>query len=170
MNHASPELALRFQRSQINQPDLTFPQSPGIILKRTTLLLPAVARFVLSMNWKHHIMVPVFAYVLICTTYPPKTHCEQRVNNSNPPLKSRLPTILAIELFTAKRQRKIGGEQVGAGIFWEKIDFAQSRRLGPDVLRDRKSPCLLINPDIINIHVGQAVIPRQINMPTAASG
>jgi hypothetical protein len=31
VNPASPKLALRFMRSQINQPDLTFPQSPGII-------------------------------------------------------------------------------------------------------------------------------------------
>ena len=120
VNSASPKLALRFVRSQINQPDLTFPQSPGIILKRTTSILLSAARFVLSMNWKHLITVPVFAYVLICTTYPPKTLCEQQVNNSNPPLKSRLPTILAIELFTARRQRKTGGEQVGAGIL-EKV-------------------------------------------------
>ncbi|MGP8055681.1 MAG: hypothetical protein ACLQAH_17880, partial [Limisphaerales bacterium] len=70
VNSASPELALRLMRSQINQPDLTFPQSPGIILKRTTSILLSAARFVLSMNCKHHITVPVFAHVLICTTYP----------------------------------------------------------------------------------------------------
>jgi hypothetical protein len=31
VNTASPELALRFQRSRVNQPDPAFPQSPGII-------------------------------------------------------------------------------------------------------------------------------------------
>jgi len=50
VNSASPNLR-SVARSQINQPDLTFPQSPGFILKRTTLFLPAAARFVLSMNW-----------------------------------------------------------------------------------------------------------------------
>jgi hypothetical protein len=115
VNSASPKLALRFVRSQINQPDLTFPQSPGIILKRTTSILLSAARFVLSMNCKHHIMVPVFAYDLICTTYPPKTCGEQRVNNSDSPLKSRLPAISAIKLFTAKRRKKTGGEQVQFG-------------------------------------------------------
>ena len=71
MNSASPELALRFLRSQINQPDLTFPQSPGIILKRTTSILLSAARFVLSMNWRHHITAFVFAYDLISTVYSP---------------------------------------------------------------------------------------------------
>ena len=117
MNSASPKLALRFVRSQINQPDLTFPQSPGIILKRTTSILLSAARFVLSMNCKHHIMVPVFAYDLICTTYPPKMRGEQRVNNSDSPLKSRLPAFQALELFTEKQPEKTGGEQVSAGIF-----------------------------------------------------
>jgi hypothetical protein len=99
-------------RSQINQPDLTFPQSPGIILKRTTSILLSAARFVLSMNCKHHITVPIFAHDLICTTYPPKTRGEQRVNNSDSPVKSRLSVISLDELFTAKRQEKTGGEQV----------------------------------------------------------
>ena len=80
-------------------------------------------------------MVPVFAYVLICTDYPPKTHCEQRVNNSNSPLKSRLPTILAIELFTAKRQLKIGGEQVGAKVFLGKLISLNHRMHGRGVPR-----------------------------------
>jgi hypothetical protein len=31
-------------------------------LKRTTSMLLSAARFVLSMNWRHHITVPVFAY------------------------------------------------------------------------------------------------------------
>jgi len=31
VNSASPKLALRFMRSRVNQPDPTFPQSPGII-------------------------------------------------------------------------------------------------------------------------------------------
>jgi hypothetical protein len=33
VNTASPELAFRFQRSRVNQPDPTFPQSPGIIFE-----------------------------------------------------------------------------------------------------------------------------------------
>jgi len=36
VNSASPELALRFQRSRANQPGPAFPRSPGIILERST--------------------------------------------------------------------------------------------------------------------------------------
>jgi hypothetical protein len=114
VNFASPKLALRFVRSQINQPDLTFPQSPGIILKRTTSILLSAARFVLSMNWKHHITVPGFAHDLICTTYPPKTRGEQWVNNLYSPVKSIALAIFTLELFTAKQQGKTGGEQVAS--------------------------------------------------------
>ena len=117
MNSASPKLALRFMRSQINQPDLTFPQSPGIILKRTTSILLSAARFVLSMNCKHHSRIFRTDYDLICTTCPPKTRGEQQVNNSDSPLKSRLSAIVACELFTEKQPEKTGGEQVSAGIF-----------------------------------------------------
>jgi len=35
VNSASPKLALRFKRSRVNQPDPTFPQSPGIIYEAT---------------------------------------------------------------------------------------------------------------------------------------
>jgi hypothetical protein len=70
------------------------------------------------MNWKHHITVPVFAHDLICTTCPPKTDREQRVNNSDSPVKSRLPAISLRELFTAKIAGITGGEQVSAGIFY----------------------------------------------------
>jgi len=93
VNHASPELALRFQRSQINQPDLTFPQSPGIILKRTTLLLPAVARFVLSMNWLHATTVFIFAHELICTAYSPKNRREQTADKQKQAIKTRISAI-----------------------------------------------------------------------------
>ena len=53
VNSASPpDLAIRFQRGWANQPDPTFPQSPGIILETNSLnLSTATARFVLSMNW-----------------------------------------------------------------------------------------------------------------------
>jgi hypothetical protein len=81
VNSASPELALRFQRSRVNQPDPTFPQSPGIILKRTTSILLAAARFVLSMNWKHSSRKFISAHQLICTIYSPKKHGEQAANN-----------------------------------------------------------------------------------------
>ena len=116
VNFASPKLALRFVRSRVNQPDPTFPQSPGIILKRTTSILLSAARFVLSMNCKHHITVLDFAYDLIFTVYPPKTHCEKRVNNSDSPLKLCLTTISASELFTAEIISKKRGEQVAFGI------------------------------------------------------
>jgi hypothetical protein len=45
-----PRLAAGFKRNRINQPDPIFPQSPGIILKRSTSVLPLAARFVISMN------------------------------------------------------------------------------------------------------------------------
>ena len=113
VNSASPELALRLVRSQINQPDLTFPQSPGIILKRTTSILLSAARFVLSMNCEHHSIISRTDYDLICTTYPLKRRGEQRVNNSDSRVKSRVMSISTVELFTAKRRTKTGGEQVG---------------------------------------------------------
>jgi hypothetical protein len=103
-------------RSQINQPDLTFPQSPGIILKRTTSILLTAARFVLSMNLEHHNRVLVFAYDLICTTYPPKSRGEQGVSNSHSPLESRPSAITSPKLFTAKSHEKTHGEQVSARI------------------------------------------------------
>jgi hypothetical protein len=78
VNSASPELALRFSRSRVNQPDPTFPQSPGIILKRTTLILPAAARFVLSMNWRHFSRNFVSAYKLISTAYSLNDGREQQ--------------------------------------------------------------------------------------------
>lgn len=69
------------------------------------------------MNWKHHSRIFRTGYDLICTVYPPKMRCGQRVNNSHSPLKSRLPAFQALELFTEKQPGKTGGEQVSAGIF-----------------------------------------------------
>ena len=45
----------QFKRSRANQPNPTFPRSPGIILETNNLnLSTATARFVLSMNCEHH--------------------------------------------------------------------------------------------------------------------
>jgi hypothetical protein len=45
----------RFKRSRANQPNPTFPRSPGINLETNNLnFSTATARFVLSMNCKHH--------------------------------------------------------------------------------------------------------------------
>jgi hypothetical protein len=45
-----------FKRSRANQPNPTFPRSPGITLETSNLNLSTVTvRFVLSMNCKHHI-------------------------------------------------------------------------------------------------------------------
>jgi len=112
VNSASPELALRFQRSRVNQPDPTFPQSPGIILKRTTSILLAAARFVLSMNWKHSSRNLFSAHKLICTIYSPEKRGEQAVNKRETPIKSRHQAIQRRQLFTGKTDRKSGGEQV----------------------------------------------------------
>jgi hypothetical protein len=76
-------------RSRVNQPDPAFPQSPGIILKRTTLILLSAARFVLSMNCEHHIRFLKTAYNLICTTYAQEKACEKNVNKLGTPMKSR---------------------------------------------------------------------------------
>jgi hypothetical protein len=130
VNSASPELALRFQRSQINQPDLTFPQSPGIILKRTTSILLSAARFVLSMNRRHFSRNFISAHKLICTVYSPKIRGEQAVNKLKTPMKSRLQTILTIELFTGKMPKKSGGEQVAEKIFENFQPAKMIRRVG----------------------------------------
>jgi hypothetical protein len=48
-------LSAGFKRSRANQPNPTFPRSPGIILETNNLNFSTVtARFVLSMNCKHH--------------------------------------------------------------------------------------------------------------------
>ena len=112
MNSASPELALRFQRSRVNQPDPAFPQSPGIILKRSTSILLFAARFVLSMNCNDSSRNFISAHKLICTVYSPKIRGEQTVNKLKTPMNSRLLAISQKQLFTAKRQSKTDGEQV----------------------------------------------------------
>lgn len=99
-------------RSQVNQPDPAFPQSPGIILKRTTSILLSAVRFVLSMNWEQHTKIPGLAYQLISTTCPPKTTSEQRVNNADSPVKSRLPGFRTRKLFTENLHRGGRCEQV----------------------------------------------------------
>jgi hypothetical protein len=81
VNSASPELAPRLVRSRVNQPDPTFPQSPGIIHETHDFNLTLGRRFVLSMNWKHNSRILETAHELICTGYPPKKTGEKRVNN-----------------------------------------------------------------------------------------
>jgi hypothetical protein len=54
---------------------------------------------------------------LICTACPLKTRGEQRVNNLDSLVKSMISALPAIELFTAKRHKKTGGQQVSAGNF-----------------------------------------------------
>jgi hypothetical protein len=56
VNFASAALPFgRFKRSRANQPNPTFPRSPGIILETFNLnLSTATARFVLSLNCDHH--------------------------------------------------------------------------------------------------------------------
>jgi hypothetical protein len=93
VNSASPELALRFQRSRVNQPDPAFPQSPGIILKRSTSILLFAARFVLSMNCNDSSRNFISAHKLICTVYSPKIRGEQTVNKLKSPMNSRLLAI-----------------------------------------------------------------------------
>jgi hypothetical protein len=104
-------------RSRVNQPDPAFPQSPGIILKRTTSILLSAARFVLSMNCKDSSRNFISAHKLICTIYSPKTPGEQTVNNSKTSIKSRLLPTYKHGLFTGNLREKSGGEQVAAGFF-----------------------------------------------------
>jgi hypothetical protein len=70
-------------RSRANQPDPAFPQSPGIILKWTTLILTAAARFVLSMNCKESSRKIIFAHKLICTAYSPDNRGKPDKNDPN---------------------------------------------------------------------------------------
>jgi hypothetical protein len=104
-------------RSRVNQPDPAFPQSPGIILKRTTSILLSAARFVLSMNCKHSSRNFISAHKLICTAYAPKTAGEQTVNNSKASIKSRLIPTYNHGLFTGNLREKSGGEQVAEKTF-----------------------------------------------------
>jgi hypothetical protein len=84
-----PNLAIRFQRSRVNQPDPTFPQSPGIIHEANTFNLSTVlACFVLSMNCQNHNSNRQTDNELICTGCSLENTREQRANNSNQPMKS----------------------------------------------------------------------------------
>ena len=86
MNYASPNLAIWFQRSRANQPDPTFPRSPGIILETFSFnLSTATARLVHSMNCEHHNLNFISYNDLICTACSPKRACEQPVKNSKQP-------------------------------------------------------------------------------------
>jgi len=112
VNPASTRPCGRFKRSPVNQPDLTFPQSPGIIEKRTTSMSLSAARFVLSMNWLHHSMVPETAHLLMCTTYPPPEPRGQPEHKLYSLVKPGSGTMPLGELFTAESRRKTHGEQV----------------------------------------------------------
>jgi len=120
VNYASPNLAIWFQRSRANQPDPTFPQSPGIILETHSFnLSTATARLVHSMNCEHH-NLNFFSYNdLICTAYSPKRACEQPVKNSNKPVKSsdsHFEDANYSQLFQAKNGC---GEQVSFVKLWK---------------------------------------------------
>jgi hypothetical protein len=97
---SSSNLSIQLQRSRANQPDPTFPQSPGIILKRTTQSFDLTARFVLSMNCEHHTSNSLTDNELIPTACSPKTTREQRANNSNHPMESIGSPDLNKQLFT----------------------------------------------------------------------
>jgi hypothetical protein len=101
VNYASPNLAIWFQRSRANQPDPTFPRSPGIILETFSFnLSTATARLVHSMNCEHHNLNFFSDNDLICTAYSLKRACEQPVKNSKQPVKSRRFPFREHELFT----------------------------------------------------------------------
>lgn len=113
MNYASPNLAIWFQRSRANQPDPTFPRSPGIILETDNFNLSiTTARLVHSMNCEHHNKFFTSFNELICTACSPKTSREQPVKNSNQPVKSsdfHFAPVNYSQLFQAKNGC---GEQV----------------------------------------------------------
>jgi hypothetical protein len=112
VNSASPKLALRLLRSRINQPDPTFPQSPGIIHGTLSFNLTLHRRSVLSMNCEHSSRFSQTAHQLISTGYPPKSAGEERVDNFEKPIKSRLVTGLGGELFTSNARADGHCEQV----------------------------------------------------------
>jgi hypothetical protein len=112
VNSASPELALRFVRSRVNQPDPAFPRLPGIIPERTTSILLAAARSVLSMNCEHHINFHFSDNELICTACSPNRTCEKRVNNANHLDESMFFHIANGNYSQLFRLKNIRGEQV----------------------------------------------------------
>jgi hypothetical protein len=78
VNNASPELALRFQRSRVNQPDPTFPQFPRIIFEISGVNLIRRRPFsVLSMNCQHNNKFFASYNELICTFCSPEFACEK---------------------------------------------------------------------------------------------
>ena len=64
---------------------------------------------------------------MICTTYPPKSPCEQPVNNSNPQIKSISPQIPPQSYSPPKPPRRPHCEQVPAKKF-SKNSHSGSRR------------------------------------------
>jgi hypothetical protein len=103
----------RFKRSRVNQPDPTFPQSPGIILETNSFNLSiATARFVLSMNCGHHNLIFFSNNDLICTAYSLKTLHERSAKNINEPVKSMPFLFPEHKLFTALQTENSRGEQV----------------------------------------------------------
>jgi hypothetical protein len=122
VNYASPNLAIWFQRSRANQPDPTFPQSPGIILETHSFnLSTATARPVHSMNCEHHNLNFISYNDLICTACSPKRACEQPVKNSKQAVKSsdsHFADVNYSQLFQAKNGC---GEQVPFVKFWKNF-------------------------------------------------
>jgi hypothetical protein len=92
VNPASPPgLSIQLQRDRANQPDPTFPQSPGIILETNSHNLSTVsACFVLSMNCGHHTAVWKTDNELICTGCSPNRAPEKGGANVPPAIKSSL--------------------------------------------------------------------------------
>jgi hypothetical protein len=89
-----------------------FPGHPGLSWKRTTSILLAAARFVLSMNCEQHNKFFTSFNKLICTVCSPKMRREQPVKNSNQPVKSMLFPFHECELFTAFSGQKRLCEQI----------------------------------------------------------
>ncbi|HUB88060.1 MAG TPA: hypothetical protein VMB22_09235, partial [Verrucomicrobiae bacterium] len=103
----------QLERSRINQPDPTFPRSPGIILETNCCnLSTAAARFVLSMNCEHHSKFFTSDNELICTACSPNRAVLNGVNAVASPINSMQSSFRPRELFTAISAHNRRGEQV----------------------------------------------------------
>ena len=99
-------------RSRVNQPDPTFPRSPGIIYETRGFDFTLDRRFVLSMNCGHHSRIFISAHDLICTGCPPKSGGEEVVDNEKTSMRTMIFSIFTEELFTGFPAGKSRGEQV----------------------------------------------------------
>jgi hypothetical protein len=121
VNYASPpDLSIRFQRSQGNQPDPAFPQSPGIIFEMPdTSFFDAVHPRSFNEHG-HHNSICRADNELICTGCSPNCACEKFMDDTNQPVKSMPPQFTSANYSQFFRPENVCSEQVLFVVFQKK--------------------------------------------------